>query len=215
MPKDVNIQPGSAFHLPAAQQKNIGNLMNILSKREATDALKGLGEIDRESWVNMNSTVSTLKEIIDLGGASVVVGDIKEHVKTVIEDNIALAIAPLKNEIATITADILGPIMPYLEDAAEWLSEFVSDYKDGTFWGAMVGSIWGDFGALMGGVVGASLEAFFRFIFWDLWWDHWPSMMNEMVKSLKEWWKAMWGGDSFWEDFWGGVGEEVMGWIGF
>lgn len=214
MPKDVEIAPGQTFHLPAAQQANVDNLLKILNKKEATDALKGLGEIDTESWVNMNSTVSTLKEIIDLGGASVVVGDIKEHIKQVLLDNINEAIAPLKNELSAIITDHLVPIYNILNDVTQDLIPFLNDYKTGAFTGALVGSIWGEGTMILGGIMGAALEAFFRFIFWDLWWDHWPRMMTDMVTFFKEWWKeATAGVGDFWEDFWGGIGETVSGWF--
>lgn len=206
MAKDVDIKPGSTFHLPAAQQKNIESLVNILSKREATDALAGLGKIDSESWVNMNSTVSTLKEIIDLGGASVVVGDIKEHIKTVLLDQIDLALAPIKNELSIIITDYLKPLYDIIYDVTSDLNPFLQDYKTGAFMGAMVGSIWGEGATIVGGLIGAGLESFFRFIFWDLWWDHWPEMMTKMVEWFKKDVPETIGG--IWEDFW----EWVMPW---
>lgn len=211
MPKDVDMKPGQTFHLPAAQQKNIGNLMNILQKKEATDALKGLGKIDKESWVNMALTIHTLKEIVDLGGASIVVGDIKEHVKSVIEANVGLALAPLKNEISVMMTDALGPIYNIINDIGSDLGDLVTDYKDGAFWGALAGSYWGDYAVMAGAILGAGLQAW-----WEehvvVWWsEEWPKLITGFMEGLKKWFKEWSGGfgdflgdvGDVWEDFWG------------
>ena len=128
MPKDVNIQPGQSFHLPAAQEKNVDSLLKILSKKEATDALKGLGDMDSETWGAMNSTVSTLKEVIELGGSSVVFQDLKTWVEEIIMGQINLALAPLKNELSHITNTMLQPMYDWLNDITNDLAKFISDY---------------------------------------------------------------------------------------
>ena len=183
------------FEKKGYQERNIENLVKVLGKKEATDALKGLGEIDTESWVNMNSTVGTLKEIIDLGGASVVVGDFKEHVKGVVEDNVALAIAPLKNQISVIVSEYLKPVYDIINDVGNDMSGLISDYKTGAFWGAMVGSIWGDYATMLGAFLGAAFQGF--------WEDAWPTFCNDVIVgvavAIKEWWKGLFEGGKWYD----------------
>lgn len=191
MPRDVDIQPGQSFHLPAAQEKNIGNLMKILNKREVTDALKKIGSIDAETWININSSVSTLKDVIDLGGASVVVGDFKDHVKTVLLDNIDLAIAPLKNELSVIISEYLAPVYEIVNDIGNDMGGLISDYKTGAFWGAMIGSIWGEYATLFGGIAGAAIQAWWEehFVVW--WSEEWPKLITAILENIANWF----GGD--------------------
>ncbi|BDI54971.1 MAG: tail tape measure protein [Lokiarchaeia virus VerdaV4] len=197
------------FEKKGYQERNIDSLLQILKKKEATDALKALGDVDAESWVNMNSTVATLKDIIDLGGASIVVGDIKEHVKGVVEANVALALAPLKNEISVMMTDALGPIYSIINDIGNDLGDLVTDYKTGAFWGALAGSYWGDYAVMAGAIMGAAIQAWWEehFVVW--WTEEWPKLIRAILDNLGKGVMGLGGAiGEGWEDFW----EWVMPW---
>lgn len=99
MSKDP-MQPGQAFHLPAAQQANMNSLLKIFSSKKATEALTELGKTKDSAWSDIAETVVGLNEFVLKGGLA----SIKETFKTQID----AILSPLTNEVNQIVADLLS-----------------------------------------------------------------------------------------------------------
>ena len=56
MSKDP-MQPGQAFHLPAAQQANVKNLLKVLGSKPATEALKEIGKTKDSAWKDIKESI--------------------------------------------------------------------------------------------------------------------------------------------------------------
>lgn len=160
MPRDVDIQPGGAFHLPAAQQANMENLLKIFGKKEATDALKALAKTDKTTWTKIKDVTSDLNEIVSAGGTGAVVRSFEDTINLQIEQ----LLSSLKNEINQLITDALTPINAIVTDIFNELGRFVAENKVGAGIGGIVGSIAAMFlpgGPLLtaiGAIIGAGIE---------------------------------------------------------
>lgn len=160
MPKDVDIQPGQAFHLPAAQEKNVNTLLKIFSKKEATAALTEMAKVDKSTWENIQSTVSDLRDISALGGVSNIVQSFRET----IELQIQRITTPLTNEVNQLIIAALAPIETILTDIFNNLSTFIAANSVGGAIGGIAGSIVGEFlpggqlWAVIGALIGAGIQ---------------------------------------------------------
>ena len=120
MPREPEIQPGQAFHLPAAQNKNIDNLLKIFGKKEATDALTELGKMDKNTWKDVKDTVIGLKDFVVGGGIST----IKEEIRQVLNEEVTGIMSPLLNEFQPLFSlfyDAIEPILPLIQDVVTWI----------------------------------------------------------------------------------------------
>ena len=170
MPRDVDIQPGSTFHLPAAQDKNIDNLLKIFGKKEATDALTAMAKTPPDMWVDISNMTSNLRDIVMAGGLSKMVASLEEALSLKIEE----ITSPIINEINTAMAIILAPIEEQLATVFNDLSGFIAENPTGGAIGGIVGGVAGLFlpgGQIWGillALVGAALEAFFTDLAGDI-----------------------------------------------
>ena len=164
MPRDVDIQPGSTFHLPAAQDKNIQNLLKIFGKKEATQALTEMAKVDKSTWGDIRSTVSDLKQISALGGRSNIIAGFKATVDLQIES----LFSSFTNEVDQLIADALSPIQELINDIVNDLSQFISDNAVGAGVGGIVGGVaalflpGGPLLVALGALVGATIEAWWQ-----------------------------------------------------
>lgn len=94
------IKPGQAFHLPAAQQANMDNLLKVFSSKKATDALTEIGKTKDSMWMDIRGSVEGLNEFVLKGGIT----SIKETIKTQIDE----LFSGLTNEVNQILADLLS-----------------------------------------------------------------------------------------------------------
>ena len=120
MPREPEIQPGQAFHLPAAQQKNMESLLKVLSKKEATDALTELGKIKSDTWTDIKDSVIGLKDFVVGGGIST----IKEEIRQVLNEEVTGIMSPLLNEFQPLFSlfyDAIEPILPLIQDVVTWI----------------------------------------------------------------------------------------------
>ena len=160
MPREPEIQPGSAFHLPAAQEKNVGNLMKIFSKKEATDALTEMAKVKASTWTDIKDTVGDLKALAGVGGVGTIISSFTETIKLQIEN----LLSPIQNEINQAIADQLAPLMTLLSGVINDLSQFLSDNKTGAGIGGIAGEIAAMFlpgGKLLvalGALIGAAIQ---------------------------------------------------------
>lgn len=124
MPREPEIQPGSTFHLPAAQEKNIGNLMKIFSKREATDALTAIGKMDKDTWGSVKDTVIGLGSFVAKGGIST----FKDEIRQVINNEVTGIMSPILNEFQPLFSlfyKAIEPVLPLIQDVVTWIVSFL------------------------------------------------------------------------------------------
>ena len=165
MPRDVDIQPGSTFHLPAAQQANLSNLLKIFNKKEAVAAIKAIGDTDKETWTNIKDSVIGLNEFVSAGG----IKGMLESLKKTSDLQIADALAPFKNEINQLLTTQLQPIKGLIVDITNELGTFITENKAGATAGGIAGSVLsyflpgGPVWVTLGSVVGAAIEWWLNF----------------------------------------------------
>lgn len=155
--KETEIQPGSTFFLPAAQEKNLTTLLGVLGKKEATKAIEAIGKTDTNSWTKIDNVVGNLNSIVEAGGISPMITSFKEAVQL----QLNAFVTPLTNQINTLVATALDPLKVQLTDIFNDLSTFVADNPEGGAIGAIIGGIAGLFlpGGEIWGVIGAMLGA--------------------------------------------------------
>lgn len=161
IPKEVIIAKGGrgwGFEKKGFQERNMENLLKVFSKKEATEALTAMGETSKEAWGDIKETVTSLKDIVDIGGTT----EILQSLRTQVEESLALAIegalSPITNTMNTIIGDALAPIFEHLTSISNTIAGFIEGKETGAFFGAMIGSIWGPLGQLIGGLIGAAIE---------------------------------------------------------
>ena len=163
MPRDVDIQPGSTFHLPAAQQANLSNLLKIFNKKEAVEAIKAIADTDKETWTNIKDSVIGLNEFVSTGGFR----GILESLKETSDLQIAEALSPLKNEIDQLLTEQLQPVKDLINNITNDLGDFITENKVGATIGGIAGSVisyflpGGPVWVTLGSVVGAAIEWWF------------------------------------------------------
>lgn len=124
IPRDVDIQPGQEFHEPAAQAANIDNLLKILGTKQSIEALTTISEVDKNTWKDISTTVTSLKDFALGGGISV----FKDEVSTMIQENIQGALGPLYNELQPIINEVMRaiePLMPFIIDIVKWATDIL------------------------------------------------------------------------------------------
>jgi len=160
MPKEPEIQPGQAFHLPAAQQKNLTTLLGVLNKKEATEAITAIGKMDRGMWSDARITIEGIKSIVEAGGLGAITESFMETIKLQIED----MLSPLTNEINQLIGEVMAPIKVLLNDIINNLSQFIASNSEGGAIGGIAGQILGMFlpgGKLLviiGALIGAAIQ---------------------------------------------------------
>lgn len=150
------IKPGQTFHLPAAQQANMDNLLKVLSSKKATDALTELGKTKSSTWDNIKETIVGLNDLVRVGG-----------IQGTIETQVDAILSPFKNEMNQLITEALNPIKDIMTDINNELSTFIADNKTGAAIGGIAGQIASQFlpgGPILiaiGGLFGAAVQAFF------------------------------------------------------
>lgn len=161
MPRENPIQPGQAFHLPAAQQANVANLLKVLSSKKATEALKEIGKTKDSTWDSINDSIKGLNNFIDKGGFA----SIKDSIQTTVDLQVADIFSPLRNEITTLISENQF-VREVLTKFSNELTQFIADNPIGATVGAMGGQIASMFlpgGPILiaiGALIGSAIEAF-------------------------------------------------------
>lgn len=162
MPLD-NLLPGqSSESFPSIQEKNLQHLIKVLGTKQATDALREIGDVDKETWKNIKDSIIGLNEFISLGGIS----SVGSQLKDVIELQFDAFLAPLKNELNQLLIDAFGPILEKLTPLMNDLAQFIADNPTGAIVGGVVGLF------LPGGQVTTLLMAIFG------------SLLQEFLQSI-------------------------------
>lgn len=154
---------GPGFEQKGLQERNLGILLETLSKKETQKALESLSKIDKDEWKAMASTAETLNSFVSLGGtselATILTGSIKKTVTLQIES----ILSPLTNQINQTITNLITPFIndllaPLIND----LNTFLSENEFGAGAGGIVGGVIGAFtplGPVVGGIVGAIVGA--------------------------------------------------------
>ena len=162
----MGIQPGQAFHLPAAQQKNFNNLLKIFSKKEATEALTALAKTKPSTWVDFNESIGMLNRFIELGGGLAFGETIGRTIKLQIES----VLSPLTNEINQMIITAFIPINELLNTIVNELTTFIASNPAGSTIGGVLGGIaslflpGGPILVAIGALIGAAIEALFGWL---------------------------------------------------
>ena len=124
---------GFGFEQKGFQERNLGLLLETLSKKEVQKSIEALSKFDKDEWIAMAATATTLNNFISLGGASTLISSVKETIKLQIDS----LISPLKNELNELINTLLKPILPLLTDIVntltpiiQWIADRVQDILD-------------------------------------------------------------------------------------
>ena len=164
MPRDPIIgsgRKGFGFEQKGFQERNLGLLLETLSKKETQKSIEALSKIDRDEWTAMATTATMLNSFVSLGGAATLISSVKETIKLQIDS----LLSPLTNEINQHITNILTPFInelltPLIND----LNAFLSENNVGAGIGGIAGSIVSLFlpgGVLwiaIGSIMGAKIE---------------------------------------------------------
>ena len=153
---------GFGFEQKGFQERNLGLLLETLSKKETQKSIEALSKIDKDEWIAIATTATTLNNFISLGGASTLISSVKETIKLQIDS----ILSPLTNEINQQITTILSPfINDVLTPVINDLNNFVVENSTGAALGGIAGTIaalWLPGGVLwvaIGALIGAALES--------------------------------------------------------
>ena len=132
-PKDFEIDPiglkGFGFEEKGYQERNMENLVNILSNKEATETLTQIAKVKKEEWNAMSTTITGMTELVQMGGLEGVFGRFEENLSLQVEN----ALSPLTNEVNQLVAEALKPILPMisatLNEATDWITISVGSWE--------------------------------------------------------------------------------------
>ena len=121
---------GFGFEQKGFQERNLGLLLETLSKKETQKSIEALSKIEKDEWKTMSETATVLNSFVSLGGTSALVGSMTQSIKETIDLQIASVLSPLTNEFNQLVNDILSPILPLLQDIVNNLTAFISGAFD-------------------------------------------------------------------------------------
>ena len=115
-----DLQPGqTSKQFASIQEKNLEHLIKILGTKESIEALTAISKIDKNTWKDINESISDLKDFALGGGISALKGEIT----TIVQENIQWALGPLYNELQPIINEVMRaiePLMPFIVDIIKW-----------------------------------------------------------------------------------------------
>lgn len=152
--------------LKGQQERNLGNLMKIFSKKEATQALTEMAKTKPSMWIDIRDSIIGLNDFVSAGGIDKIIDSFKETVDLQIE----AALSPLTNEVNQLITDWMTEnITPILNQIALDLSQYIADNPTGALVGGVIGQIASIFlpgGPLLialGAIIGAAIEDLITF----------------------------------------------------
>ena len=158
---------GFGFEQKGFQERNLALLLETLSKKEVQKSIEALAKFDKDEWVEMANTATSLNNFVALGGVSTLTSSIKETIKLQIDS----LLSPLKNEINQAITSIIAPfIADILTPMINSLNDFLAENITGAGIGGIVGSIasiflpGGPIWVTLGAVVGAAIEEYFKWV---------------------------------------------------
>ena len=141
MPREPIIgsgRKGFGFEQKGFQERNLALLLETLSKKEVQKSIEALSKFDKDEWIAMAATATMLNNFVSLGGASTLIGSVKETIKLQIDS----LLSPLTNEINQAITDIITPFIndlltPLIND----LNTFLSENSTGAGIGGIIGGV--------------------------------------------------------------------------
>ena len=156
---------GFGFEKKGFQDRNLADLLKILSKKETQKAIEDLSKIKKDEWKAMAETATMLNSFVSLGGNVAFFNIMKESIKETIKLQIESLLSPITNEINQAITDLLGTFLtdvinPIVNDITTFFSENAVGTGAGGIAGAVIGAFLGNpaIGALIGAAVGAVIE---------------------------------------------------------
>ena len=156
---------GFGFEQKGFQERNLGLLLETLSKKETQKSIEALSKIDKDEWTAMATTAITLNNFISLGGASTLISSVNETIKVQINS----LLSPLTNEINQKITDLLSPfINDILNPAINELTTFIATNTTGAGIGGIAGAVaslflpGGPILIAIGAMIGAAIEEAIR-----------------------------------------------------
>ncbi len=153
---------GFGFEQKGFQERNLALLLETLSKKEVQKSIEALAKFEKDEWVEMANTATSLNNFVALGGVSTLTSSIKETIKLQIDS----LLSPLTNNINQAITDIIAPfIADILQPMINDLNDFLAVNTTGAGIGGIVGSIASIFlpgGPLLvalGAIIGAAIES--------------------------------------------------------
>lgn len=144
--RNVNIRPSQTFFLPAVQERNKQNLLNILEA--ATPIIEEIAKVKPETWNSMRGVFSGIAQTFGVG--------------------ISGAATPFnmgRNRFMNVFQGALAPLQVGLNNLSNQVESFALQNQTGAIAGGIGGGILGAFighpalGALFGSMVGAGFQA--------------------------------------------------------
>ena len=158
---------GAEFEQKGQEDRNLTNLLTILSNKTTQKSVEALSKIDKTEWASIAETSTNLRSIVEGGGLESVFGSMVDQIYDAVKLKIDELTSPLTNEITAAINTILDPFILLLSPVINNLTQFFIENPMGTGVGGIAGGVIGAFlgspaiGAMIGGLVGASLEAYF------------------------------------------------------
>ena len=154
------------------EERNLDNLLKILSNKEAQKAIESLSKIDKDEWVSMAEVSTGIAAVVRSGGITPAFGSMFTRIETNIKLQIDSLFSELTNTVnSAITDIVVNPLMEFLNPVINDLDAFLIANKTGAGVGGIAGSIaslflpGGDFWLYIGAAIGAAIEAAIKFIF--------------------------------------------------
>ncbi len=185
---------GFGFEQKGFQERNLALLLETLSKKEVQKSIEALAKFEKDEWVEMANTATSLNNFVALGGVSTLTSSIKETIKLQIDS----LLSPLKNELNQGIAELINPLLEILTPVINDLTTFLADNAVGAGVGGIAGliaskflpggSIWLILFALVGSVFEDEITKFFE-------------GERSALSDTENFWPVL---VRLWEYFWGG-----------
>lgn len=177
------------------QERNLENLMKIFEKKEASEALTAMAKTDKETWKDINTSISDLNEFISRGGTGAIIESFKERVEESLKFILEDKLSTMRNTLEEIIATKLRDVLDLLDILSNKLATWFAENDTGAFIGALIGSLWGEGGEIIGGIIGAAIEELIQWMInkWNEFWaapEEWDPYMLPLNPPTAPWYST-------------------------
>lgn len=120
---------GWEFEKKGYQERNLQNLLQTLSTREAQKTITELAKIDKEEWKLMGGVINEVQELATTGIAGLsdvgVASDLLNSLKDTLRTEFNALLAPLKNELMNMINQLIAPLLPAIQASINEIMTFL------------------------------------------------------------------------------------------
>ena len=96
----------------------------VKMSEDEEETLKLLSKIDKNKWKDIRKSLVSMADFVSAGGVS----GLKEEMKSIIQENVQVALGPIYNELQPIINEVMRaiePLMPFIVDIVKWATDIL------------------------------------------------------------------------------------------